>query len=414
MQVTARSLSILTLFLLSVCNQPLMAKESRFEQGLKDFMEGNYQSASQHFEKARKAGINTVSLNYNLGVSYYKLEQYAKAEQAFRKLLRSKDMAPLAAYNIGLIKNKQGKDKQAISWFKRAYKQDQNKKLKHLAWQALGEFSIEVEKPKTTKKSSEVGLRYGFDSNLVDPANPASNTSDNNIQFYGIYSDEIKPSLRLNAIYFNQDYTDIDAYDLQLMALELHKSFQLKDWYTTAGVIYSSSTLGNLDFQDSVGLQLQASHKLDNKNRLKFRYRFEDISSGDRNYLEGNSHKLRVEYRIKSSKSKLLYEHELNDRTDSTTNSYSPTRNGLQYELSGKLISNWNSVFSAKYRISDYPEVAGVSREDSQTTLKLSSDRVINKSVKLFIEFRVTDNQSNISGYEYSRNNLIFGVKTNF
>jgi tetratricopeptide (TPR) repeat protein len=57
--------------------------DSSFKAGLKAFRSGDYQTALGHFEQARRQGLKRPALDYNLGVSYYKLKDYNRARDAF-------------------------------------------------------------------------------------------------------------------------------------------------------------------------------------------------------------------------------------------------------------------------------------------------------------------------------------------
>lgn len=72
-----------------------------FRAGIQAFNAGDLDEARRLLESAVSKGLSSRSLNYNLGVVYYKLGLYEEAEQTFRTLIPTRQKA-LAYYNIGL------------------------------------------------------------------------------------------------------------------------------------------------------------------------------------------------------------------------------------------------------------------------------------------------------------------------
>ena len=188
------------------------------------------------------------------------------------------------------------------------------------------------------------GLFYGNDSNVVDPVNPASNISDTFSELYaGLYYD-MSPSLKLNGFFLTQDYAIANTYDFQLLDVNLEKSLTLGKWDTNAEAIVTTSTLGGQTYQDVLGAQFEGKTPISKSHDLRLRYRFDQISSSARTYLQGTRQKIRVE-RINQNNhgNKLMYEVEMNDRANSATTSYSPTRHTLRYYLSHRLSEKWKT-----------------------------------------------------------------------
>ncbi|HEY9119919.1 MAG TPA: tetratricopeptide repeat protein, partial [Marinobacter sp.] len=75
--------------------------KAHFRAGVQAFNDGELAKARRYLEWAAEQGLSSRSLSYNLGVVYYKLGQYEKAEQTFRQLIPTRQKA-LAYYNIGL------------------------------------------------------------------------------------------------------------------------------------------------------------------------------------------------------------------------------------------------------------------------------------------------------------------------
>ena len=408
--------NILLLSMLAILLLPLsvtaQTADEVFADGQKFFNKGDYSRALKSFQEARRMGIKGPAIDYNLGVTQYKLKNYPESEQHFTRLLNDKGMRPLAAFNLGLVYDKQDKRSEAIKWFKVTYDESTDYKLKTLAWRALDELGVKVKKPFKRGMSGMVGLFYGSDSNVIDPVNPASNISDNFTELYaGLYY-SISPSLQLNGFLLNQDYTIANTYDFQLMDLNLEKSFTRGSWDTNAAALFTTSSLGGLAYQDVVGGQIEGTRPLGKGHDLRLRYRYEQISSTARSYLQGTRQKLRVERISQDNRgNKLMYEMELNDRANSASASYSPTRHLLRYYVSHRISENWKTDGYVDYRISNYSPVAGVTREDQRMRLKARLKRKLGKQFELVGEYAYSNNQSNVASYVYSRNVVSLGVK---
>ncbi len=66
------------------------------------FRSGLYREALVRYREANAAGLDSGLLQYNLGVTYYKLQQYPEAELWLERASHDATLAPLAAYNLGL------------------------------------------------------------------------------------------------------------------------------------------------------------------------------------------------------------------------------------------------------------------------------------------------------------------------
>src|SRR5712691_13328660 len=111
--------------------------EQALDQGIKAFRAENYQAALQSFLDARRAGLDTPGLRYDLGATYYRLGRYAEAEREFQALARDPEWAPLAHYNLGLTAQRMGRERQATEYFEQAHRTTTDPNLRALAATAL-------------------------------------------------------------------------------------------------------------------------------------------------------------------------------------------------------------------------------------------------------------------------------------
>jgi len=131
-------LGVLTGLLLTMnVNAESGAMQDYFKAGMQASSAGDYSTALNKFKKARQAGMDTAALQYNLAVSYYRLQQYENARRIFSQLTSVSTFEQLAYFNLGLIANKQKDEHASIRWFQRAYRNVSSKKVRLLAKEAL-------------------------------------------------------------------------------------------------------------------------------------------------------------------------------------------------------------------------------------------------------------------------------------
>jgi tetratricopeptide (TPR) repeat protein len=80
------------------------------------FRSGLYHEALLRYREASATGMDSALLEYNLGVTYYKLMQYPEAELWLERATRDGELAPLAAYNLGLAYRAAGDSGAAQRW----------------------------------------------------------------------------------------------------------------------------------------------------------------------------------------------------------------------------------------------------------------------------------------------------------
>src|SRR6187402_3441679 len=81
-----------------------------YRSGLQAFGTGQYELALSHFEAARRDGMSSVTLHYNLGSTYYRLGRLDEALEQFASIADDESWAELAHYNMGLIEERRRRD----------------------------------------------------------------------------------------------------------------------------------------------------------------------------------------------------------------------------------------------------------------------------------------------------------------
>jgi len=101
--LTSCSLILLCCASAAVGAQPAAAGTQAFNRAVTAFQTGNFQEALADFLEARREGIDSSQLTYDLGVTYYRLARYSEARHEFSALVDIPSLAALAHYNLGLV-----------------------------------------------------------------------------------------------------------------------------------------------------------------------------------------------------------------------------------------------------------------------------------------------------------------------
>jgi len=134
------------------------------------------------------------------------------------------------------------------------------------------------------------------------------------------------------------------------------------------------------------------------------------------NYLEGWRKKFRVQYKARSNsnKQRYYYEHELNDRTDTVTASYSPTRHTVRGVYTDILDKQWRVSADLAFRQSSYSDVGAWGRDDDRIKAAIYGDYRMNKTTRIRAMWAYSDNDSSLNTYDYTRNVISLDISKRF
>ena len=413
------SLSILIILFTSVV---FASAEKDFKQGIEFFKTGNYSSAVLKFEAAKKQGIKTVSLFYNLASSYYKLGDYKNSEKYFKQVAQSKEMRDLAEYNLGLIALKQNDPNKARQYFNSIVNSGSDKKLIELSKRKLS-INKKNKSPLSVYLSSNIGYGDNIDSS---PDDTVSGESDSFYDFFAsvesVVSGKRKAGWLVNGSYYRLDYFGSGDYDEYQYLLGLTKQQKFADWDTSFVINLSNNNYAGLDYLSTLKLEAKGRKKLSKQQRLYFRYQYSDISSKDASYdyLDGWRQRLKVEFRNYGSKNtrQFYYELELNDRGQligiNDAYDYSPTRHTLRGKYSHLLDKKWRLHGDLSFRLSDFPASDTVNRNDKRWKFAVSTDYRLDRKIKLTSKLQYLDNSSSVDRYNYDRTVIKLGLTMSF
>lgn len=394
-------------------------QNNNFTLGAHSFEQGEYQQALIYFNKALQNGLTSPELYYGLGSTYYKTGDYEKSRGYFQSLTDNEKYGALAQYNLGLIANKNSDYTSAIKHFKICVKTSRNYNLVKLSKKQI----IILKNKNRNRWSGYILGGLGHDSNITsEPDNLAINQSGtfgyaNALANY-IISGSKKNGLLTKSSVYTKDYLNSNDSDHNYINLGLSLRDKINNWKFIYDINFKQSNYGHEDYQRSYLLTLAARHRFQNNNELRLRWRYEDINSLSQqfDYLEGSRQKLRTEYRInrESDRIQFLYELETNDRQNTATNNYSPTRHSFTAKYNNTLDNNNAIGGDITYRTSDYDATATESRSDDRLGGAIKHTYKLDNSWKLKSRIKHTVNNSNKPDSDYDKTLITVDLFLNF
>ncbi len=412
--------------------------DEHFSQGVKAAGAGDYKNALSHFLRVRELGQDKPVLDYNLGVTYYRLGQYSEARKVFIRLVKEPEFTHLAYFNLGLIANKSGDERSATDWFLRTYDNTSDAKLKALSAKALERLGVNLKKGSTTKKwSGFASVNAGYDSN-VKLANEdlvgVVGESDSSLEVMGAGNYWLRggreDGVRLSFSANMQKYQTLSNDDFSQFKLGLSRFGKLGDWNMRFTGSWNESYLGGNNYQRIFGGEARGQYGLGDGKYLRLRYRLNYITATDTIFevLGGWRHQLRagMQFNQGAHRFRVYYQLDLNERSDRVRatgfTSFSPTRHALRALAYLRLSEKWKGRLDARYRFSGYNDAttdtnivtSPVTREDSQLRLGARLDYGFARNWEVEGQYAYYDNSSNIAANSYTRSVVFLGVNRFF
>jgi tetratricopeptide (TPR) repeat protein len=413
--------AFLAAFALFCATNLLASAETDFELGVKAFKAGENESAVTYFESAKKQGMDTIALRYNLASSYYKVGRYEDAKELFIDLLKTDAMSDLAEFNLGLIAIKQKRWSTARDHFNAVVESGRDEKLTGLSEQQLARLTKEEGRFRVSLFGN-----VGYDDNIVSVSDDsAQNVADN---FFDVFASanyllggKRDNGWIIDGSLYQINYRDYNEYDIGLYWAGLKKTFNVSGWKSGAHLKLYKSTYGGDDYLTSGMIDLTTRKRFSGTNAVHLRYRYEDINSDNPvyDYLAGWRQRASAEYRhyTRNSLAQLTYELELNNRGEligpTYSYEYSPTRNTLRGKYTHK-IKDWRLGGELAYRNSAFPTSPTVDRTDDQLSLALSADYYFDPTFKFTSKVQFIDNNSSEDKYVYDKSIIRIGLSKYF
>ena len=406
--------------------------EAFYDEALEAFRAGEYQRAVDGFLRANAAGRSDATLYYNLGSSYYKLERYTEAGIAFQRAAQDPEMAPLATYNLGLVAYQQGNTAIAANHFRRTLAIATNDKLRQLAEAMLARSepapSVAAKAPsRPSPWTGFVEAGYGDDDNVTliseDQALISSQLHDRFLEMIAYtgrrLSGDTREGVRVAASIYALRYMNQTAYDTTTLHLGIGRNDTWREWRLATDLDVNKTYLSSDPFTRTTILAVQGRRRIPGFDQLRLRYRLSRIDELRLayDYLEGWRHEIDASLRWRTGKTRLRldYEYEINNREDRRTTpfiSVSPRRHTLRAIVRQPITAQTYATLDYQYRYSLYRDPNEVSpgvfvqREDNYDRTTASLTYALADDKELSLEYRYTDNRSNISHYSYDRHQV--------
>lgn len=274
----------------------------------------------------------------------------------------------------------------------------------------------------------------GYDDNLTlgDNEAIASQLDDTYLELLGSASRYLTgvrdDGLRVTGTAFTRQYESENDYGFTLLGIGIGYDKKFTDWKARFEAGYDYIEYGGDTYEKITKLGVEGRHGLSANTELRLRYEANFIDAPNALYqnLDGTSHMLRAETRIKqgSNRYRLSYTFETNDRDDlrtaTTFSSSSPNRHILRANARIPFAGKWEAELDARYRNSRYRDsnlFSGGStkrRDDDRFRARLGLEYKLGDKTRLFGRYDYYDNNSNINTYSYTRNLVSFGVQRTF
>ena len=408
---------------------PVWASSARdfFDKGVAAFQNKEYVTALQFFERAQSEGLDDNKLNYNLGVTYYKLKRLEEAKHAFLKISRDQEMEALAHYNLGLVALKQNDVKKAAEWFNKTLEISKSDKLAWLSAEQLRRLGYEVPLQNDAAYPSFALIRgsLGYDDNVILRADIqtsfAANRGDSYLELFAYGNKQVAQrgdkAVQIEGSLFDIRYSDLSNYDLDDLYIHAFLKNQIDLWTLETGLSQDVTFLGGNGLDRTATLQITGERKISERNKLRLRYglsRIDDLDAAY-SYLTGWSHQAQVESILYEGRQliRITYRFEYNDRKDSQTplfTSYSPTRHMLEIRDIFPIVDRLKAEIKLRYRYSHYHDASEqfdgsyISRNDKRYRAVARLVYSVRKQTELSGEYTHTDNHSTIPIEQYKRN----------
>jgi len=389
--------------------------QQEFERARASFNAGDFDAALRQFLDARRAGLDTPVLRFNLGATYYRLRRYAEAQEEFRALARDPQWAALAHYNLGLAAMRLGDAGRAQENFDRAQRTSADANLRALAGVALERLGRASLPPRT---GSLISLAGGHDSN---PALYTDNTAPGGGNGGDYFAEALAVTTRSlsgnDALGWNahgaailRKYLDQGEFDLQGLRAGVSRNTDSGRTQTSVGGDYSLVYFDGALLEQAVSLDVQARWRLRAGRDLRARYELAHIGGGGAyGYLDGWQQRIAADagFAWRRALWRAGYQLDIEDRRDLRQGaeflSFSPRRHLLFATAELPDVAGWRAELRAEYRASRYRDpyrldggARVVERTDDRWGMVVRGSRSVSAGRRLFVELSSYRNDSSI------------------
>ncbi len=421
------------------CSLAQAAPSDDYRSGVGAFGNGQYEQALRHFTDARNGGMNTVTLHYNLGSTYYRLGRFNQALEQFALIADDAAWGALAHYNMGLIEEGLGREVAAREQYRIAYDRARTPKVKALAAAKLEAFPDASAANATDDSwSGLLSLSGGHDDNvLLSDSQSTLGTSNQNdgfaeLQAYAsrYVSGGFEHGWRLDLGGYYRSYFKQNDYNLGVANARIQYSRLFTSWYLESGGKIEAQTSGN-QYLATVGTHsLQGMHAA-GPLVLRVRNDFSYYNPGSGyDFIGGWQNRSGIDLTRRSPRARFRvgYELEVNRRKDNSQGSeftsYSPLRHRLYVDVRRDFATHLQVDARVDYRSSRYADPNLVLTTGSVLTSAKRKDDRFSGSLRLtyrpgtrwkwFADYQQAENDSNFDQYAYGNGQISLGVESTF
>jgi len=403
------------------------------QEGIHDFGAGAFREALEEFLQARRLGLSSPALRYDLGATYYKLGRDAEAAAEFKSLLSDPKFGDFARYNLGLTLLRAGHKREARRYFSQVAEQAHDTRLQELASAELHEA-----RPRGPHGwQGFVEADGGYDDNVLLASNetlltvPKAGSAMYSVMAGGggWLTGGRDRGLRLTGSLYDVQYPDQRAFNLLLAQAGPEYLLPAGSWDLRAGAFGARINLGPGELETYGSLNLRGEHPLAG-GTLRLNYHLERVTGGPGyGYLSGWQNQFGVRTSWQPGRAEILFGYSLtlNHRQDLRTAteffSVSPLRNQLETQLSWAATPRSTFYVHGLYWWSLYrdPNVflqAGVlqeqKRSDNGYVTELGWVCRVTSKVNITAEYARRNNDSNIRRYGYTSNQVSLSLQYTF
>ena len=403
------------------------------QDGIHDFGAGAFQEALDKFLEARRQGLNSPALRYDIGATYYKLGRNAEAAAEFKSLLSDAKFGDFARYNLGLTLLRAGHKRKARQYFSQVAEAAHDTHL-----QALALAELHGDQPRGPHGwHAFVEADGGYDDNVVLASHETlplvSNAGSTMYSVMaggdGWLTGGRNRGLRLTGSLYDVQYPEQSAFNLLIAQAGPEYLLPVGSWALRAGASGARINLGGNELETNGSLNLRGEHTLGGGS-LRLNYRLERISGGPNYaYLTGWQNQFGVRTSWQPGRAGILlgYSLTLNRRQDLRTGtqffSVSPLRNQIETQLSWAMTPRSSFYIHGRYWWSLYrdPNVflqTGVLQEQKRSDHGSDTEfglvyRLTSKT-NATAEYARRKNDSDIQGYGYASNQIMASLQYTF
>jgi hypothetical protein len=330
-------------------------------------------------------------------------------------------MAPLAEYNAGLALAQQEDYEAARAALRRAAAAG-DRQVVGLAIAMLERLPERVAEPAAgppdTRWTAFTDFAAGFDDNVAlldDSVLPAGETTDSPFaQLFGQLTTPASRGWQATGSAYLVRYPDAGRFDQDVLRLGAAWQGSWHDWRVEAGPHASYSTLDGDGYERRLGGTLGVGRAFGPDVRFTARLTLEDVGEVEPrfDFVEGSRRMLELQLRryVPEGRIQLEYAWSADDRASASA---SPVRQELAVAYRHWIGDAWSAVAAAAFRSSRYDDLPEP-RDEDRGELSLALSRDLPAGWQLTGRYRLSENDSNVDGFDYSRSRFALGVNRVF